>query len=133
MCHITSRGNAGQDIFWDDEGRLNSLKALEDVVTRYTWICHASCLMPNHYHLLVETPAANLSPGMQLLNGAYPPGFNRRNNRLGHVLRGGGRGYTLKEIAEALGLQYATVSRRRERREAGPSYCEICLCAIVSG
>lgn len=99
VCHITSRGNAGQDIFWDDEGRLNSLKALEDVVTRYTWICHASCLMPNHYHLLVETPAANLSPGMQLLNGAYPPGFNRR----------------------------------RERREAGPSYCEICLCAIVSG
>ena|GEM_PF-1987082 len=112
---------------------MSFLKALEDVVTRYTWICYASCLMPNHYHLLVETPAANLSRGMRQLNGVYTQGFNRRSNRVGHVLRGGGRGYTLKEIAEALGLQYATVSRRRERREAGPSYCEICLCAIVLG
>ncbi len=88
MCHITSRGNAGQEIFRDDEGRLNFLKALEDVVTRYNWICHAYCLMPNHYHLLVETPAANLSRGMRQLNGVYTQGFNCRHNRVGHVLQG---------------------------------------------
>jgi len=44
--------------------------------------------MPNHYHLLVETPLANLSQGMRQLNGVYTQAFNRRHNRTGHVLQG---------------------------------------------
>lgn len=55
---------------------------------RYHWICHAYCLMPNHYHLLVETPLANLSQGMRQLNGVYTQAFNRRHNRTGHLLQG---------------------------------------------
>lgn len=88
VYHITSRGNARQDIFLDDEDRLIFLVVLEDVVIRYHWICHAYCLMPNHYHLLVETPDANLSRGMRQLNGVYTQAFNRRHNRVGHVLQG---------------------------------------------
>jgi REP element-mobilizing transposase RayT len=63
VYHITSRGNACQDIFLDDEDRIGFLKILEDVVARYNWLCHAYCLMFNHHHLLVETPDANLSRG----------------------------------------------------------------------
>ena len=42
------------------------------------WVCHAYYLMGNHYHLLVETPEANLSSGMRQLNGVYTQDFNRR-------------------------------------------------------
>ena len=88
VYHITSRGNARQDIFLDDEDRLKFLDVLAEVVERYHWICHAYCLMPNHYHLLLETPLANLSQGMRQLNGVYTQAFNRRHHRTGHVLQG---------------------------------------------
>jgi len=44
--------------------------------------------MTNHYHLLIETPDAGLSHGMQLLNGVYTQWFNRRYQRVGHLLQG---------------------------------------------
>jgi hypothetical protein len=44
--------------------------------------------MMNHYHLLVETPGADLSRGMRQLNGVYTQAFDRRHNRVGHVLQG---------------------------------------------
>jgi len=55
------------------------------VVERFEWRCHTYCLMPNHYHLLVETPAPNLSAGMQLLNGSYAQWFNDLYGLSGHV------------------------------------------------
>ena len=88
VYHITSRGNTRQIIFLDDEDRLGFLKILEEVVARYNWLCHAYCLMTNHYHLLVETPDANLSRGMRQLNGVYTQMFNRRHARSGHLLQG---------------------------------------------
>ena len=88
VYHITTRGNARQDIFLDDEDRLGFLKILQDVVARYNWVCHAYCLMSNHYHLLVETPDANLSRGMRQLNGVYTQAFNRRHDRVGHLFQG---------------------------------------------
>ena len=77
IYHLTARGNAGQAIFPNDDDRLRFLDVLSDAVDRFGWICHAYCLMPNHYHLLVETPQANLSRGMQQLNGVYTQAFNR--------------------------------------------------------
>jgi putative transposase len=56
-------------------------------IDRYGWICHAYCLMGNHYHLLIETPRANLSPGMRQLNGLYARYFNDRHVRCGHVFQ----------------------------------------------
>jgi len=88
LYHVTARGNADQGIFLDDADRTQFLEVLGNVVDRFQWICHGYCLMGNHYHLLVETPAANLSQGMRLLNGVYTQAFNRRHGRSGHVLRG---------------------------------------------
>jgi REP element-mobilizing transposase RayT len=88
VYHLTARGNAGQAIFLNDNDRQRFLDALSEVVDRFGWICHAYCLMTNHYHLLVETPNANLSRGMQQLNGVYTQAFNRRHGRVGHVLQG---------------------------------------------
>ena len=88
LYHVTSRGNAGEQIFSDDRDRNRFLEILGDVVSRYAWICHAYCLMNNHYHLLIETPQAHLSRGMQLLNGVYTQWFNRRHKRVGHLFQG---------------------------------------------
>jgi len=88
LYHITSRGNARECIFLDDKDRTRFLVILSDAVNRCSWICHAYCLMGNHYHLLIETPDANLSRGMQFLNGVYTQRFNRRHQRVGHLLQG---------------------------------------------
>jgi REP element-mobilizing transposase RayT len=55
VYHLTSRGNARQKIFFNDADRELFLNTLAHLVYHYRWICHASCLMANHYHLLVET------------------------------------------------------------------------------
>jgi len=88
VCHITSRGNAREKIFLDDEDRSVFLATLGETVDRFGWLCHAYCLMSNHYHLLIETLEPNLSRGMQLLNGVYTQRFNRHYRRFGHVLQG---------------------------------------------
>ncbi|MBE0634678.1 transposase [Candidatus Bipolaricaulota bacterium] len=86
--HITSRGNARAEIFLSDDDRNLFLEIFSKVAARNDWICHAYCLMSNHYHLLIETPAPSLSRGMQLLNGIYTQKFNRQNKRSGHVFQG---------------------------------------------
>lgn len=88
VYHITGRGNAGQRIFRDDQDRQSFLTVLSSVVERYHWLCHAYCLIDNHYHLLLETPDANLSLGMRQLNGIYTQAYNRRHKTFGHVFQG---------------------------------------------
>jgi REP-associated tyrosine transposase len=88
IYHLTGRGNARQKIFFADPDRELFLDTFGGVVSRYGWICHAYCLMANHYHLLVETPKANLSLGMRQLNGVYTQAFNRRHKRVGHLFQG---------------------------------------------
>lgn len=88
VYHITSRGNDRRNIYSDDRDRENFLKVLEIVVKRYNWLCHAYCLMDNHYHLLIETPDANLSIGMRQLNGVYTQLYNRKHRRAGHIFQG---------------------------------------------
>nr|WP_172200502.1 transposase [Niveibacterium sp. COAC-50] len=44
--------------------------------------------MGNHYHLLVETPEANLAAGVRHMGGVYTQRFNRRHRRVGHVFQG---------------------------------------------
>jgi len=88
VYHVTSRGNAREDIFLSDTDREMFLKTLAYVGDRFGWICHAYCLMGNHYHLMIETPQANLSRGMRQLNGIYTQRFNREHHRVGHVFQG---------------------------------------------
>lgn len=66
VYHITSRGNARERIYLDDEDYEAFLDCLCSVVKRFNWILHAYCLMSNHYHLLIETPEKNLSSGRLL-------------------------------------------------------------------
>ena len=88
LYHVTARGNAKQDIFLDHEDRHRFLTVLGLVVTRFHLRLHAYCLMNNHFHLVVDTPEANMSKAMRHLNGVYTQGFNRRHGRVGHVLQG---------------------------------------------
>jgi REP element-mobilizing transposase RayT len=63
------------------------LAAVSTAVDEFGWLVHAYCLMPNHYHLLVETPLPNLSRGMKKINGTYAQGFNARYTRVGHLFQ----------------------------------------------
>ncbi|HPC73842.1 MAG TPA: transposase [Syntrophales bacterium] len=95
LYHVISRGNARQKIFRADTDYQQFLRILGGVVERFTWLIHAYCLLDNHYHLLVETPHANLSAGMRQLNGTYAQYFSRRHNRPGHLFQGRFKAYVV--------------------------------------
>jgi putative transposase len=86
--HVTARGNRRARIYEDDRDHERYLEGLSIVVPQLDWRLHTYCLMPNHVHLVVETPAENLSEGIQLLNGGYAQWFNRRHDLDGHVFQG---------------------------------------------
>ena len=88
VYHITSRGDRREAIFLTEADRVLFLDLLGHAIDRFQWVCHAYCLMSNHYHLLIETPQANLSRGMRHLNGVYTQRFNRRHERVGQVFQG---------------------------------------------
>jgi REP-associated tyrosine transposase len=75
-------------IYCDDVDRRRFLTVLQTVVERYQIECHAYCLMSNHYHAVIRTLAPNLSSAMQYLNSVYAQWWNRRHERVGHVLQG---------------------------------------------
>jgi putative transposase len=79
VYHITARGNAKQVVFIRQDDYHTFLSILNDVREEYDWRIHAYCLMPNHYHLLLQTLKANLSVGMKYLNGVYAQTFNRKH------------------------------------------------------
>ena len=56
LYHVTARGDRREDIFEDDADRQIFLSTLEKVITQFNWLCHAWCLMDNHYHLMIQTP-----------------------------------------------------------------------------
>lgn len=85
IYHVTARGVARMAIAFDDEDRLLYLMLLARAARREAWQCHAFCLMPNHYHLVVETSLERLSSGLHGLNGVYAQQFNERHRRSGHL------------------------------------------------
>lgn len=88
LYHVTSRGNERKAIYLEDSDFEIFLNLLNTVCSRYNWVIHAYCLMDNHYHLLVETPDANLSKGMRQLNGVFTQSINRKHSRVGHLFQG---------------------------------------------
>lgn len=88
VYHVTSRGDRREDVYRSDEDRAAWLTALGQVCTRFNWRCHAWCQMTNHFHLVLETPDANLSKGMRQLNGVYTQQFNRCHALVGHLFQG---------------------------------------------
>jgi REP element-mobilizing transposase RayT len=88
IYHLMSRGDRREEIFRDDVDRKRFLEALEVVCQKAGWQVHAYCLMSNHFHLVVETPRANLVEGMKWLLGTYTMRFNRRHKLSGHLFAG---------------------------------------------
>ena len=88
LYHVTSRGDGREDIYLSEADRRVWLDVFGQVCKRFNWVCHAWCQMSNHYHLLIETPEANLAQGMRQLNGVYTQRFNRAYGRVGHVFQG---------------------------------------------
>ena len=88
VYHVTSRGNERKNIFRTDQDRFLFLRVLGEMLDEYQVVCHAWVLMDNHYHILLETPEANLSRAIRHLNGVYTQRFNRRNYRVGHLFQG---------------------------------------------
>jgi putative transposase len=88
MHHVTSRGVARRAIFRSNDDRRAFLDSLSGVVMGRAWRCHAFCLMPNHYHLLLDTPSADLPEGMRDLNSGYATRFNTAHELDGHVFQG---------------------------------------------
>ncbi len=88
LYHLTSRGDDREAIYLSNADRECWQEVFAEVCRRFNWVCHAYCLMGNHYHLLVETPEGNLSEGMRQLNGVYTQRFNRAHGRVGHIFQG---------------------------------------------
>ncbi len=85
--HVYARGVNRMTIFRDDRDREHLLELLEGVVDRYRVLLHAYVLMQNHFHLVLQTPDANLSKAMHWLNLSWAAWFNARHGRTGPVFQ----------------------------------------------
>ena len=130
VYHVTSRGNHRAMIYEDDGDRVLFLEVLESVVERFNWLCHAYCLMGNHYHLLIETPEGNLSAGMRHLNQVYTQRYNRAHGVVGHLFQGRFKSVLIEKEAHLLEVcryvvlnpvRAGMVAQARRRTVAAPS------------
>jgi putative transposase len=112
IYHVMNRGDRREPIFEDDKDRELFLKTLGEACAKTDWAVHAWCLMHNHFHLVVETPRANLVYGMKWFLGTYTSRFNRRHKHFGHlfsgrykalIVDGSGNGY-LKSVCDYVHL-----------------------------
>jgi putative transposase len=83
-----NRRDRREVIFDDDDDRKRFLATLGEACQKTEWQVHAYCLMRNHFHLVIETPQANLVAGMKWLLGVYTSRFSRRHKEFGHLFSG---------------------------------------------
>jgi len=88
MYHVINRGDRREAIFQDDKDRECFLMTLGEACGKTGWQVHAFCLMSNHFHLVIETPKANLVAGMKWFLGTYTGRYNRRHKLFGHLFSG---------------------------------------------
>jgi putative transposase len=121
LHHVTSRGNERRPIFRSNRDRDAFLQLLADAVKRFRWSVTAWVLMTNHFHLLIQTPEANLSRGMQWLSGTYADWFNRRHKRSGHLFQGRFKSFIIdKDTYSAEVLRYVVLNPLRAKIVARP-------------
>ncbi len=121
LHHVTSRGNERRPIFRSDQDREAFVQMLADAVKRFRWSVTAWVLMTNHFHLVLQTPEANLSRGMQWLNGTYADWFNRRHKRSGHLFQGRFKSFIIdKETYFTEVLRYVVLNPVRAKIVARP-------------
>src|SRR6266568_1125488 len=112
VYHVMNRGDRRESIFHDDADRQWFIETLGEACGKTGWRVHAYCLMPNHFHLVLETPQPNLVAGMKWFLGTYTGRFNRRHKEFGHlfsgrykalIVDGSGNGY-LKSVCDYVHL-----------------------------
>ena len=115
IYHVMNRGDRRERIFMDDADRQRFVDTLGEACAKTGWQVHAYVLMPNHFHVVVETPQPNLVAGMKWLLGTYTSRFNRRHKLFGHlfsgrykslIVDGSGSGY-LKSVCDYVHLNPA--------------------------
>jgi putative transposase len=137
IYHVLNRGDRREVIFRDDTDREQFFETLGQACERSGWQVHAYSLMPNHFHLVVETPQPTLVAGMKWLLGTYTGRFNRRHKQPGHlfsgrykslIVDGSGNGY-LRTVCEYVHLNpvraklvTAEEPLRRYRWSSWPEY-----------
>jgi putative transposase len=123
--HITARGNERRKIFRNDADCLMFLELLGEAVRRFGWVLQSYVLMVNHYHLVLTTPEATLSAGMQWLNGKYAQWFNKRHRRSGHLFQGRFHSFLIDSEEYLLEVvRYVELNPVRARMVARPEeYC----------
>ena len=87
VYHVCTRAARNGLLYDDDVDFQLFLLHVGQVVKQLRWICRAYCLMPNHYHLQIETPEPDLAVGMHRINGHYATTYNRRHGGQGHVFQ----------------------------------------------
>src|SRR5258708_643608 len=114
LYHVTSRGNEQRAIFRSDRDRKAFLGFLAETVRRFGWSVTAWVLMTNHFHVVIQTPQANLSRGMHWFNSAYVGWFNRVHKRSGHLYQGRFKAFLIeKEAYLAEVLRYVVLNPGR--------------------
>jgi putative transposase len=96
-----------ENIFLDDEDRRLFLKTLGEASKKTGWRVHSYVQMGNHYHLLLETPEANLSIGMHWLQSTYTIRHNMRHRKRGHLFQGR---YKAIPVESGDGMYFRTAS-----------------------
>ena len=86
--HVMNRGRRKELIFFEDDDYMIFLKTLKETHRKFNIAIHAYVLMPNHYHLLVNTPKGNLSRAIRHLNGVYTQRLNKKMKMDGSLFRG---------------------------------------------
>jgi putative transposase len=120
IYHAMNRGDRREPIFLDDVDRRSFVETLAEVCAKTGWHVLAYVLMPNHFHLVLETPQPNLVAGMKWFLGTYTSRFNRRHKLSGHlfagrykslIVDGSGKGY-LRSVCDYVHLNPARVHGR---------------------
>ena len=97
LYHVMNRGNARQPVFLDDRDHHAFLDLIGQTCVEFDWHCHAHCLMPNHFHLLLQTRTPNLARGMRQLAGIFTQRYNKRHARVGHLFQGRYKSFLIED------------------------------------
>ncbi len=125
IYHVMNRGDRREPIFRDDGDRLLFLETLGQACGKTDWQVHAWCLMLNHFHLVIETPKANLVAGMKWFLGTYTGRFNRKHKLYGHlfggrykalIVDGSGNGY-LRTVCDYVHLNPVRAKRLSQEQK----------------
>jgi REP element-mobilizing transposase RayT len=84
---VMNRSRRGEKVFKDNADYLCFLDLLQETSDLFNIRVAAYCFMPNHYHLLAQTPDMNLARCMRHINGVYTQRHNARHKTMGSNLR----------------------------------------------